>query len=174
MYWSVLGCIVGVEYVAEWLVSWYAVDCHIAGHWSLKQICQDTILFHSQGHLPPLPCTATNPRLLLHLHPTSLPLLQIARIPNRCSSRFTESQSLCLFPRSRQSFVGLCLTSNRSTAAYAHGTGNGCRRSAFVARSSIRARPTHFVTVDFLWSDHYRFWCRTTSTGTRYSCNRAV
>jgi receptor expression-enhancing protein 1/2/3/4 len=22
MYWSVLGCIVGVEYVAEWLVSW--------------------------------------------------------------------------------------------------------------------------------------------------------
>ena len=23
MYWSVLGCIVGVEYVAEWLVSWY-------------------------------------------------------------------------------------------------------------------------------------------------------
>ena len=24
-YWSVLGCIVFVEYVAEWLVSWYAV-----------------------------------------------------------------------------------------------------------------------------------------------------
>jgi receptor expression-enhancing protein 1/2/3/4 len=23
MYWSVLGCVVGVEYVAEWLVSWY-------------------------------------------------------------------------------------------------------------------------------------------------------
>jgi receptor expression-enhancing protein 1/2/3/4 len=22
MYWSVLGCIVGVEYAAEWLVSW--------------------------------------------------------------------------------------------------------------------------------------------------------
>lgn len=22
MYWSVLGCVVGVEYVAEWLVSW--------------------------------------------------------------------------------------------------------------------------------------------------------
>ncbi len=24
MYWSVLGCIVAVEYVAEWLISWYA------------------------------------------------------------------------------------------------------------------------------------------------------
>lgn len=24
MYWSVLGCIVGVEYLAEWLISWYA------------------------------------------------------------------------------------------------------------------------------------------------------
>lgn len=23
MYWSVLGCVIGVEYVAEWLVSWY-------------------------------------------------------------------------------------------------------------------------------------------------------
>ena len=23
MYWSVLGCIVGIEYVAEWLISWY-------------------------------------------------------------------------------------------------------------------------------------------------------
>lgn len=22
MYWSVLGCIVGVEYAAEWLISW--------------------------------------------------------------------------------------------------------------------------------------------------------
>ena len=22
MYWSVLGCIVGIEYVAEWLISW--------------------------------------------------------------------------------------------------------------------------------------------------------
>ena len=23
MYWSVLGCVVGIEYVAEWLISWY-------------------------------------------------------------------------------------------------------------------------------------------------------
>lgn len=26
MYWSVLGCIVAVEYVAEWLISWYALS----------------------------------------------------------------------------------------------------------------------------------------------------
>lgn len=26
MYWSVLGCVVGIEYVAEWLISWYV--CH--------------------------------------------------------------------------------------------------------------------------------------------------
>ena len=26
MYWSVLGCVVGVEYVAEWLVSWYVIS----------------------------------------------------------------------------------------------------------------------------------------------------
>jgi hypothetical protein len=24
MYWSVLGCIVAFEYIAEWLISWYA------------------------------------------------------------------------------------------------------------------------------------------------------
>ena len=34
MYWSVLGCIVSVEYVTEWLVSWYVdvtsvgIDAH--------------------------------------------------------------------------------------------------------------------------------------------------
>ena len=26
MYWSVLGCLIGVEYVAEWAISWY---CHV-------------------------------------------------------------------------------------------------------------------------------------------------
>lgn len=25
MYWCVLGCVVGVEYIAEWVVSWYSL-----------------------------------------------------------------------------------------------------------------------------------------------------
>ena len=32
MYWSVLGCIVAVEYVAEWLIFWYVdylVSCRL-------------------------------------------------------------------------------------------------------------------------------------------------
>lgn len=31
MYWSVLGCIIGVEYVAEWLVSW-CVDLPLSSY----------------------------------------------------------------------------------------------------------------------------------------------
>ena len=31
MYWSVLACVIGVEYIAEWLVSWFVCRSSLPG-----------------------------------------------------------------------------------------------------------------------------------------------
>ncbi|KAG2356351.1 TB2/DP1, HVA22 family-domain-containing protein [Suillus spraguei] len=55
MYWSVLGCIVGVEYAAEWLVSWvpfyYLVKTIFLLYLALPQTCGSSYLYIN--HLEP-------------------------------------------------------------------------------------------------------------------------
>ncbi|TFY75452.1 hypothetical protein EWM64_g8561, partial [Hericium alpestre] len=64
MYWSVLGCIVGVEYVAEWMISWiplyHTIKTLFLLYLALPQTAGSTYIY--RAHLAPF----------LHAHETQI------------------------------------------------------------------------------------------------------
>jgi hypothetical protein len=76
MYWSVLGCIIGVEYIAEWAVSWY--DHAFTRVSLIHRIAQDPLLLHLQDCALALPRPSTNSRIVVSLRKPSSAFLPLA------------------------------------------------------------------------------------------------
>lgn len=134
-YWSVLGCIVFVEYVAEWLVSWsvlafpssYRIDLMIGAG------LQDTFLLPHQNAIPPLPCTSSDPRKYHNLPHLCRALLLPARTPDRRCPRRTQSLHPQLPTIASPPPMGQCvILSQRCT------TTSECTTAANYERSGVR------------------------------------
>jgi hypothetical protein len=110
MYWSVLACVIGVEYIAEWLVSWSVLFLP-SGSNSLPGILilsnQDPLLLPRQNALPSLHRPPTDPGRVLPLSNTPRASPPRPRVPNRRSSRTAPHPRVCVPPGPRTHALGL-------------------------------------------------------------------
>lgn len=111
MYWSVLGCVMAVEYTTEWVVSWCASNFPTF-QWRrepeliIPTVCQDTILLSDQNPLFALPCPTANAWIFVSLRVSAPAFFPITRESNRCHIGIPQGSCLRISTRALQATLG--------------------------------------------------------------------
>ena len=162
MYWSVLGCIVGVEYLAGWLISWW-VEVDSIFKWETLMIVKDPTLLDYENDIPALPRLASNARRNICLHRPSPPILRKSWTTNWPSDRRSARTTLSLRTRKGTS----CLASSPRGSHSARNSKPCCTaRNKYEWPYSAFTNSSWSCTVDFFALDlirpfNYRRWYST-------------
>ena len=161
MYWSVLGCVIGFEYVAEWAVSWYfrSSSLFVSQLILPGKTIQDSFLLHYQDPLLALPCSAADPRLLLPLCKPPPAIPSFTRDPDRRSTCVCKGQGMQLRPRAFPRGVGPRhrLPRTRPSGVYPRGRSPEYkyRCTAHRRRPCFRTHAVGFVFMALLRPGHH-------------------